>query len=204
MPALSRTTMFPARPRASCTRCARSSRHFARRPGSTGKRACGSTWCSRSCSRTRCAMDTAATRDAPVWVSLAAGEDRRVTITLRGHRAAVQPLRAHVAGYDAGDRASSDGRGVLLLQRLSASARLRLPLRPQPHPPRAESAIARCPGPDSNRHGLAAKGLQVFTGCSCQRSTRASCSRCPALAIRNQGRAHGHSPGRKPRLWSRT
>ena len=57
--------------------------------------------------------------DAPVWISLAAGEDRRVTITYEDTAPPFNPY-AHVAGYHAGDR-QARGRGVLLLQRLAAS-----------------------------------------------------------------------------------
>jgi anti-sigma regulatory factor (Ser/Thr protein kinase) len=74
--------------------------------------------------------------DAPVWISLAAGEDRRVT-SPTATRTALQPY-ARLPRHHA-EIGRLGGRGVLLLQRLAAS-RDHAPLRPQLDPPRAETA----------------------------------------------------------------
>ena len=58
--------------------------------------------------------------DAPVWVSLAGGEDRRVTV---GYEDTARPFNpfAHSSPDETQEIRKLDGRGVLLLQTLSVA-----------------------------------------------------------------------------------
>lgn len=76
--------------------------------------------------------------DAPIWISLAAGEDRRVTITYEDTAPPFNPY-ARDSPDTTQEIGKLHGRGVLLLQRLAASGdyaylygrnRLRLGLNP--------------------------------------------------------------------------
>jgi len=76
--------------------------------------------------------------DAPVWISLAAGEDRRVTITYEDTAPPFNPY-ARLSPDTTLEIGRLGGRGVLLLQRLAATRdyaylygrnRIRLALKP--------------------------------------------------------------------------